>query len=354
MKTIIGKRSHKAGLPPGSLVPVGPARDAKINLTVIDYDAGGFNQMEVERVEDCLPYRDTATVTWVNVDGVHDPELIRVLGEGFGLHPLTLEDIFNVDHRPKMEDFGDYLFVTLKMLYPGADGEEIVSEQISLAAGRNFVISFQEAPGDVFQPVRERLKKASGRIRSRGPDYLAYALIDAVVDQYFLILENLGETIESTEDDLIKGTEEGVLDSIYLLRREMVLLRRAIWPLREVIGGLEKSESELIDHSTRVYLRDLFDHYLTIIDAVEIFREMLSAMLDSYRSIISEKMNSVMKVLTIIATIFIPLTFIAGVYGMNFEHMPELKQPWGYPLVWLVMLALAGVMAVYFKRKKWM
>jgi len=354
MRTLIHRQSQKAGLPPGSLVRVGEEKAEKVKITVIDYKDEHFEQREIERVEDCLDFKDKPTVTWINVDGVHDTETVRRLGECYQVHPLTLEDILNTEHRPKMEDFGHYIFITLKMLGLSPNGQGITVEQVSLVVGQGFVISFQEATGDVFDPVRERIRRASGRMRSREADYLAYALIDAVIDEYFVILESLGEEIEGLEDELVTDPGQGVLESIFKLRREMVVLRRSIWPLREAISALEKSESGLISQGTRVFLRDLYDHTISVVDTVETFREMLAALLDLYLSGVSNKMNQVMKVLTVVATIFIPLTFIAGIYGMNFENMPELKWSWGYFAVWLIMAAIAGLMLLAFRRKKWL
>ncbi len=353
MQVFVRKQSHKAGLPPGSLAPLVERREEAVNITIIDYRDDHYEEMETHRVAECLPFKEKPSVTWINVDGLHDLEILRRLGEGYDIHPLTLEDVVHTDHRPKMEDFGHYLYVTLKMLYLTPEETGVATEQVSLVVGRGFVISFQEAPEDVFGTVRERIKKASGRIRRRGADYLAYALMDAVVDQYFIILESLGEELESIEDELIDEPGKGILESIYTLRREVVLLRRSVWPLRETVSSLEKSESEIIEEPTKMYLRDLHDHTISILETVETFREMLAAMLDSFRSLAGERMNQVMKVLTIIATVFIPLTFIAGIYGMNFENMPELKWPWAYFAALGVMAAVAAAMVVYFKRKRW-
>ena len=354
MKIFAIKQSEKAGLPPGTLVSVAGKKDQKVAITVIDYKDDYFHQEETEQAADCFRYKDQPTVTWINLDGVHDLDMIRTLGEMYSLGSLTLEDIVDTDHRPKMEDFGDYIFTTLKMLYLSPDGQEIFSEQVSLVFGQGFVISFQESPDDVFGAVRERIKDPKSRIRSRGADYLAYALIDSVVDQYYIIIESLGESIESLEDDVLGDAEGDVLGPLYSLRREIVLIRQSVWPLREVVSGLDKSDSDLIAKSTLVYLRDLYDHTLSIIDSVTTFKEMLSALLESHHSNVSAKMNEIMKVLTIIATIFIPLTFIAGIYGMNFDFMPELKVRWAYYGVWGVMAAVAAVMFYYFRKKRWL
>jgi len=253
-----------------------------------------------------------------------------------------------------MEDYGDYIFVVLKMLYSGENKDEIEAEQVSLILGSNFVISLQEREGDVFDPVRDRIRKSKGRIRKTGSDYLAYALLDAIVDNYFLILENVGEKIEDTEQQLATNPSPETLQYIRELKNEMIFLRKSIWPLRELINGLERCESTLIHESTGMYLRDVYDHTIQIIDTVESYRDMISGMVDIYLSSISNKMNAVMKVLTIFASIFIPLTFFAGVYGMNFNYLPELEWRWGYFGFWGVVILVGGSMVVYFKRKKWL
>jgi len=294
-------------------------------------------------------------VTWVNIDGLHDIEIMEKIGKHFGLHPLVLEDILNTEQRPKIEDFDDYIFVVLKMLYYDENEGEIRAEQISIILGSNFVLSFQERVGDIFNPLRDRIRNAKGRVRKMGPDYLAYSLLDAIVDNYFVVLEKLGEQIEGMEEELVTNPTPETLQRIHNLKREMIFLRKSVWPLREVVSRLERGESPLIKEATGIYLRDVYDHTIQVIDTIETYRDMLSGMLDIYLSSISNRMNQVMKVLTIIATIFIPLTFVAGIYGMNFEYMPELKWHWFYPKAfWLVMLGVAALMLVYFRRKRWL
>jgi magnesium transporter len=350
----ITKRSEKRGLPPGTLVHVGEKKIEEVRIKIIDYDEAQLEEKEAKTVEECFPFKDKPTVTWINIDGLHDVGIIEKLGEYFGLHPLLQEDILNTDQRPKMEDSEDYLFIVLKMLYHDEAADEITAEQVSLILGSNFVISFQEREGDVFNFVRERIRTKKGRIRKEGADYLAYALIDAIVDNYFIILERIGEKIEEIEEELVTNPMPETLQTIHSLKRGMIFLRKSVWPLREVISTLERAESPLIQEATGIYLRDVYDHTIQVIDTIETFRDMISGMLDIYLSSISNKMNEVMKVLTIIATIFIPLTFIAGIYGMNFEYMPELGWRWGYPLIWLVMSTILVTMVVYFKRKRWM
>jgi magnesium transporter len=317
------------------------------------YDEKQFQEKEVNTVEDGIFKEKTSKVTWLNIDGVHQPEIIEQVGKHFGLHPLVLEDIANTGQRPKMEDFDNYIFVVLRMLRFDEKENETKTEQISIILGADFVISFQEKEGDVFDPIRERIRNNKGRLRKMGADYLAYALIDAIVDNYFMILEKLGEAIEEVEDKLVTNPTAETLQTIHDLKREMVFLHKSVWPLREVINRLERSESPLINKSTCIYLRDVYDHTIQVMDSVETFRDMLSGMLDIYLSSVSNRMNEVMKVLTVIATIFIPLTFVAGVYGMNFKDMPELGQIWGYPAILALMLTIALVMVMYFRRKKW-
>jgi len=322
-------------------------------LTVIKYDSADFQEKTVTDVEEACSFRNKSSVMWLNIDGVHQPEIIEQVGQSFGLHPLVAEDIASTGQRPKLEDFDDYIFIVLRMLRFDSAEDEAKTEQMSIILGRDFVISFQEREGDVFDNIRERLKSNKGRIRKLGTDYLAYSLIDSIVDNYFVVLEKLGETIEDIEDRLVTNPTSETLKTIHDLKREIIFLRKSVWPLREVVNRLERSESPLINKSTFVYLRDVYDHTIQIMDAVETFRDMLSGMLDIYLSSVSNRMNEVMKVLTVIATIFIPLTFVAGIYGMNFKYMPELEQTWSYPMVLILMLVVALLMVVYFRRRKW-
>jgi len=354
MPKLIKKRSKKAGLPPGTLIHIGEKKTEELKITVIDYEETHFEEREVKRVEECFVFKDKPTVTWMNVDGLHQVEILEKLGECYGLHPLVLEDILNTDQRPKMEDYGEYIYIVLKALDYNDKSNEIETEQISLILGSNFVFSFQEREGDTFDPIRERIRNGKGRIRSMGADYLAYALVDSIVDNYFIILEKLGEKIEFLEDKLVSHPTPETLQTIHHLRREMIFLRKAVWPLREVINSLERGESSLVKESTRLYLRDVYDHTIQTIDTIETYRDMVSGMLDIYLSSVSNRLNSVMKVLTIIATIFMPLTFLAGVYGMNFKYMPELGWRWGYPLIWLIMVGIGVLMLIFFRKKKWL
>lgn len=343
------KRSKKSGLPPGILLPL-EERAGPVTITVLDYDGVHYQEATVS-TDECLQYKNTPTVTWINVDGVHDIAIVEKIGHSFDIHPLVLEDIVTIGQRPKMEDYSEYVFVVLRMLF---SADTVQSEQVSLILGSTYVISFQEKKGDVFDAVRDRIRKGTGKIRKMGPDYLTYALVDAIVDNYFVILEEVGERIENTEEELLTDPGPETMHTIQGLKREMMVLRKAVWPLREMVSMLERGESPVIKQSTALYMRDVYDHTIQVIETIEMFRDMLSGMLDIYLSSISNKMNEIMKVLTIIATIFIPLTFVAGVYGMNFVYMPELHSRWAYPAVLVAMGCVGGLMGLYFKRKKWL
>jgi magnesium transporter len=354
MPKLIKKRSKKAGLPPGTLVHIGEKKAETPKITVMDYDEAHFQEKEIKTIEECFLFKDKPTVTWINIDGLHQVEILEKLGECYGLHPLVLEDILNTDQRPKMEDYGEYLYIVLRMLNYNDKSSEIESEQISLVLGPNFVFSFQEREGDTFNPIRDRIRNSKGRIRKMGADHLAYTLLDSIIDNYFIILEKLGEKIEFLEEEVVTRPTPETLQTIHHLKREMIFLRKGVWPLREVISGLERGESSLIKESTRIYLRDVYDHTIQTIDTIETYRDMVSGMLDIYLSSISNRLNAVMKVLTIIATIFMPLTFLAGIYGMNFKYMPELEWRWGYPAIWFVMVGIGVFMLVYFRKKRWL
>lgn len=352
---MIKKRSKKNGLPPGSLVHIGERKTGDAKITLIDYDETNYQEIKLEKIEECFAFKDRQTITWINIDGIHQTEILEKLGNCYSFHPLILEDILYTDQRPKMEDFGGYIYIVLKMLNYNDASNKIMPEQISIILGPSFVISFQEGiEGDVFNNIRERIKFEKGRIRKMGADYLAYSLLDAIVDKYFIILENLSEKIELIEEKLIVNPMPETLQTIHKLKRDLIFLRKSVWPLRELVNGLERSESSLIKDSTTIYLRDIYDHTIQVIDTIETFRDIVSGMLDIYLSSISNRMNAVMKVLTIIATIFMPLTFIVGVYGMNFKYMPELEWRFGYLTVWIVMLAVGVSMLFYFKKKNWL
>jgi len=348
-------RLKKVGSSPGTLVFVGERKMDRPHISVMDYDSRHLEERVIDNIQAASTLSDLPSVTWINMEGIHDLDLLSGIGSQFGIHPLTLEDIANTAHRPKAEEFDTYLFIVFKMLRFNEMQTQIISEQVSLVLGRHFLISFQESPGDVFEPVRDRLRKGKGRIQKSGCDYLAYALIDAVVDHYYLILEKLDDRIEFIEEALLsKGPEKSLLETMHQLRREALYLRKQIWPLREMVNLLRKGEFERIEATTQVFLSDVHDHVIQVLDTIEVYRETLNGLLELYHSALSNRMNEVMKVLTIIATIFIPITFVAGIYGMNFDFMPELHWRLGYLGVWGVICAIAVAMILYFKRKDWL
>lgn len=349
----------KLGLSPGSVVYVGDHREDPVHIDVIDFTATDYKAERAVRVEDCFRLKESDTMSWINVSGVHDVAIIKALGTHFDLHPLILEDIANTGQRPKIE-FSDRVgFVQMKMLYRTPKGGHLKREQVSILFGKGWVITFQETEGDVFDHVRKRLETSTPRIRSLASDYVAYALMDAVVDHYFVVLEDVGEQVELLEDTITTSSDMDVLGTIRQLKTDLVLLRKAVWPMREVVSGLEREESALIHAETRPYLRDLYEHTVQAIDTVETFRDMVSGLLDLHQTRISNRMNEIMKVLTIMATIFIPLSFLAGVYGMNFDtaagpyNMPELGMRYGYPIFWLLVLATGGGLLWFFRRSRW-
>ncbi len=325
-------------------------------ITIFDYNASHLQEKAAKDIKECVAYRDTPTVTWINIDRVPPANFLTELGLGFDLHPVILGDILNVDQRPKAELMDDYVYVVLKMLYlDKKTGRDIVSEQVSIIIAPKFVLSFQQGvEGDVFEPVRERIRRAQPRIRESGTDYLGYKLLDAVVDEYFKILEKLGEDIEKLENELISNPTPRTLRSLHGFKRRILDLRKSVWPLREVVNMLVRGDSPLIKKSTQIYLRDVYEHTVQVIDTIETCRDMLSGMMDIYLSSVSNRLNSVMKVLTIITVIFMPLTFLTGMYGMNFKYMPGLEWLWGFPVLLGLMLVVFAGMLAYFKKKGWL
>ncbi|GFO55806.1 magnesium transport protein CorA [Geomonas sp. Red276] len=350
----VKNRSKKIGVPPGTLVHIGKEKIGSTRIEVIEYDAASLSHREVPTLSQCPVMKPAPTVTWINVDGISDVQVLQQFGSCYGIHPLVLEDILATDQRPKVEDYGDYLYVVLKMISVDAAGG-ISSEQVSLVLWDNYLISFQEGlDGDVFEPVRTRLKNEKSRLRTGGADLLLHGLLDIVVDNYFLVLEKLSERIESLEDALIEKPENATLHAIYDMKRDMLFLHKVVWPLREVVGRLQRRDSPLVREDAVIYLRDLYDHTVQVLDTLETLRDTLSGMLDIYLSSVSNRLNEVMKVLTIIATIFMPLSFIVGWYGMNFKNMPEYDLSYGYPVVLGVMATIAVGMLVYFRKKRWL
>lgn len=353
----MGKRYPTPGTAPGTLRPLEAPRTPGVRVTVLDYSPGRCEEKTIERVEDLYAYRDSASVTWINVEGLNDVPLLEALGKHFGIHPLTLEDVLNCGQRPKLEDYGTYHFLVMKSLRIDADNG-LETEQISFVLSEHFVITIQEIPGDSFEAVRERIRKGKGQIRQMGPDYLAYALIDALIDEFFPVLEKYGERLEALETAVLSFATPATLNEIHQIKRELLMVRRAAWPEREVINALQRDDHELIGKETRIFLRDCYDHTIQVIDMIETYRDLAAGLLEVYLSSVSNRMNEIMKVLTIISTIFIPLNFIAGLYGMNFHpdspyNMPELSWRYGYPAVLIVMATVAGGLVLYFRRKGW-
>ncbi len=345
------KRRPPPGASPGTLVM--PEAAPRPTIRIMDYGPDSFEEKELGSPAEIRPYLDDKTVTWVDVEGLGDEQVLREIGDIFGLHPLALEDVVHVPQRPKMESYETHEFIVTQMVML-ADGRTMETEQVSLFLGRNFVLTFQERPGDCFDPVRDRIRRGKGVSRKRGPDYLAYALLDAIIDNYFPALEVFGERIEALEDQVVANPSLKTIHGIYEVKRDLLALRRCIWPQRDAIGSLLRSESELISPPVRIYLRDCHDHAFQMMDVVETYRELAMGLVDVYLSSVSNRLNEVMKLLTIMSTIFIPLTFIAGVYGMNFAFMPELHWRWAYPAVLGVMAAATLGMLVYFKRRGWL
>jgi magnesium transporter len=341
----------RPGAVPGSIEPHAPEAVRPARLALVHYTAAGLVETEVERLEDCFPFLGQPGVTWINIDGLGDPGVLARAGDRFGFHPLALEDVVTAPQRPKLEAYSDHAFLVLRMVRLAPELEE---EQVSLFLGANYVVTVQErAGGDVFESVRERIRRDRGRIRRAGPDYLAYSLVDAVVDGYFPVLDGLGERLEALEDEAVTDPLASLLARIQHARRDLLSLRRGLWPTREAVLALLRDDSPLVSAETRTFLRDCHDHTVQALEIVETYRETASALIEIYLSAQNQRLNEVMKVLTVIATLFIPLTFIASIYGMNFEYMPELRWRWSYPSVLGVMGAVAGSLLYYFRRRGW-
>lgn len=346
--------SDKAGLPPGSLVHIGEVIESNVKISVTSYNAEKIEERQIQSVDELLPYKDSKSVTWVVIEGLTNIDLIEQIGNVFNIHQLVLEDILNTHQRPKFEEYDGYLYIVLKSIFADKQQCDIAYEQISLILVDNFVIVFKEKQDSLFKPLQRRITKSKGQIRNYDSDYLAYEVLDTVVDQYFNVIDSLDEAIVPLEEHLLASElNQDVLATIQRLNREIIQIRRYASPVRELMAEMLRSDSDLIHDKTRIYLRDVSDHALRVVESIESYRDILTNLLAIYMSGISNKMNEVMKVLAIFASIFVPLTFIAGVYGMNFQNMPELKLKWAYPGIWLLFLSVAGALLVYFKRKKW-
>jgi magnesium transporter len=351
---LVGRVAHAPASVPGTFQYIGEKKVEKVRIRLIDYDAGTIEERTLADIKEAFAVADDPPVTWVNVDGLQDVSLAESVAERFGVHRLVLEDVLTPTQRPKVEAYGDHFLVIVRMLSFDQEAETIESEQLSLIVGGTYLFSFQERFGDVFEPVRDRLRESKGRIRSRGTDYLAYALIDAIVDNYFHILEMMGDRIEALEELVMVEPSQDVMHRIHHLRREMLIMRRAVWPLREALGQMYRGEVPHVTEETQLFLRDVYDHTVQVIDTAETLRDVLSGTMDLYLSGVSNRMNEVMKILTIIATIFIPLSFFAGLYGMNFDYMPELHVHWAYPALLAAMGVLGVGMLWAFRRKGWL
>lgn len=347
--------SVKSGLPPGSLIHVGNVLETVTRMSVIDYSAENFEEQSIQSIDEILKYKDSDTVTWVIIEGLTNVDIVERIGKMFDIHQLVLEDILNTHQRPKFEEFDDHLYIVLKCLLPEDDQFTVAYEQISLLVLKNFIFAFKEKKDDFFHPVQQRIRSSNGRLRKLGVDYLTYAILDTIVDQNFILIDSLDEAITSLEDILLASEPtKNTLKTIQRLKKEVISIRKHVSPVRELIAGMLRSESDLIDEKTRIYLRDVSDHTIRVTESIESYREILTGLLDIYISSVSNKMNEVMKVLTVFASIFIPLTFLAGIYGMNFEYMPELKWKWAYPALLTVFITVPVVLLIYFRKKKWL
>ena len=353
-KKLLPRPTKHVGASPGTISYVGRQRHEKVAIDLFDYNSDEITEKRLSNIDKALAYKEKDSVTWINITGVHDITLIEEVGRKFDLHPLILEDVTNTTQRPKIEDYGDYLFIVLKMAYFDNEQKDIIIEQVSLIFNSDYVITFQEKEADILDPLRERIRGDKGRIRKYGADYLFYGIIDSIIDHYFIILEQVGEELELIEEGLISNPNRETLNRIYKLKRELIFLRKSIWPMREVVSNLQRSGYSLIKKTTGIFLRDVYDHTVQVVETIETFRDMVSGMLDLYLTNVSNRMNEIMKVLTIFASIFIPLTFIVGVYGMNFKYMPELSWKWGYAGIWGVLITVGGGLMLYFKKKKWL
>lgn len=346
--------SEKSGLPPGSLVHVGEVREEETHIYVIDYNKDVVEEKKIASIEEILPYRERQSITWVIFEGLKNVDFFDRLGRHFNIHPLVMEDILNTHQRPKFEDYDDYLFIVLKGVLIKTDIFSMDFEQISIIATSKFVFTFKEKIDDTLQPVINRIRNSKGQARSLGSDYLTYMVIDTVVDEYFSIQDALDDCVDETEEELLSNPTSRTLARIQNLKRQVNNTRRSISPLRELLNSLLRSDTELVQKKTQLYFRDVHDHILRVYESIETYREMISSLLDIYISSVSNKMNEVMKVLTVFASIFIPLTFLAGIYGMNFEFMPELKLKWAYPALWGIFILVPIILIIYFKKKKWL
>lgn len=354
MKKVMRNFSGKIGQPAGTLFHTGEQKTAYPVITVFGYDEQRHVRLHIQSLDECRALREQFRVIWINIDGLHEVGVIEEAGKVFAVHPLTLEDILHTAQRPKIEEFDDYLFIMLRMLGNAGDSDEVAEEQLSMVVGKGYVITFQEKPGDMFDAIRDRISTSGTALRKRGADYLAYALIDAVVDNYFKVLEQFESRIEQLDIQLLDQSANTAFQSIYTLKKELILLRKSVWPMREIINSISRDGFGMIDSAlTGPFFRDIYDNIILVIETVETYRDIVIGMYDTRLAIVNNRMNEIMKVLTIIATVFMPLSFIAGVYGMNFRYMPELEWRWGYFAVLGFMTAVFAGMMRYFHTKRW-
>ncbi|MBE2225966.1 MAG: magnesium/cobalt transporter CorA [Ignavibacteria bacterium] len=355
LRRLFRPKKKPAGLPPGTAIYTGDVpKGEKISVNMLDYKGQVVTEKEIIDPAECKIFTQKDSISWIDVEGIHDAEMVQKIAAAISLHPLVVEDILNVEQRAKMEEYDGYIYLVLKMFHLGKKSSEIIPEQVSIILAKNYVVTFQEGiEGDTFHEIRTRIRNNKGIINNMTSDYLVYSLIDSIIDSYFSILEVFGERIEHLEEELVNNPQKRTLTEIYRIKREMLYIRKSIWPLREAISRLERGESELVSRNTHLYLRDVYDHTINVLDTIETYRDMLSGMIDIYLSSISNRLNETMKYLALISTIFIPMTFIATVYGMNFEIMPELKWAQGYWFALGLMLTMGLGFYIYFKRKKW-
>lgn len=354
VKRLLKNRVGKRGKAPGAAIHVGTASAETITAELHLFDADSCEVSTPALAEVGPAAEGERRVSWLHVSGVHDADGIKALGQRFDLHSLVIEDILNTDQRPKVEDYPSYLYVVARIFARNSKTQELATEQLSIVLKQGLVLSFQERKNAQFDSIRQRLQQGKGKIRQRGADYVTHSLLDVVVDSYFEILEDFGTRMEQIENQLFAEPEPGLLQSIYSMRQELILLRKGIWPMREVIGRLMREESPLIDAQTPVFFRDVYDHTVHVIDVIESYRDVLSGMVEIYLSGAEYRQNQIVKVLTIVATVFMPLTFIVGLYGMNFKKMPELEWRYGYLGVWIVLILTAAGMIYFFRRRKWL
>lgn len=346
-------QSLKAGLPPGTLIHLGEKKVDRALISIMRYSSTDFVEQTNCSIEDVEKHLNSEGITWVNIDGIHDPEIIEKVGKLIKMHPLLMEGILNTFQRPKYEDYDHHVYLNLKMLGIAINKRTIISEQIGFVLGENYIVSFQEQPGDLFDTIRNRLRENKGQVRVKKSDYLFYRFIDTIVDNYFLITEHLSLKNEALEDQVLKNPTPEILNEIQHIKKSLIRVKKAVVPLREAVNAIQREENPLIRESTRPFIRNVYEHISQVMEWCDTQRDTVGGVMDLYLSEISNRMNEVMKTLTIIATIFIPLTFIAGIYGMNFEYIPELQWHYGYHAFWLIIVIMTVLMVVYFRKKKW-